>query len=115
MGRPLPLTTPEQLLEHDVFLRSLARGLVGEASGADDVVQQAYVTALARGASIHGGSGGGALRAWLGGIVRRLAWRRHRSEDRRARHERAAAPPDPVPSVAEIVALEESRRRVVAA
>lgn len=110
--RPSSLpATPENLLEHDAFLRSLARGLVGEASGADDVVQQAYVTALERPAALEGG----ALRAWLGGIVRRVAWRRHRSAERRARHERAAAPPDPVPSVAEIVAHEEARRRVVAA
>jgi RNA polymerase sigma-70 factor (ECF subfamily) len=107
---PVP-ATPESLLEHDAFLRSLARGLVGDASGADDVVQQAYVTALARARSLDGG----ALRAWLGGIVRRLAWHRHRSEERRARHERAVRPSDPVPSVAEVVAHEEARRRVVAA
>lgn len=111
MNPPAVHATPESLLEHDAFLRSLARGLVGDAGGADDVVQQAYVTALERPRALDGG----ALRAWLGGIVRHVAWRRHRSEERRTRHEHAAALPDPVPSVAEVVANEEARRRVVAA
>lgn len=110
MSHPLSLLNPAELLEHDEFLRSLARSLVGESAGADDVVQQAYVAALARAPRNEG-----RLRAWMAGIVRRLAWRWRRSDERRRRHESSAPSVESFPTTEEVLAREEARQRVVAA
>src|SRR5262245_56150659 len=113
MEHPLSLATPQELLEHDAFLRSLARSLVDEAVGADDVVQQAWVTALERPPKRPDSFA--PLRAWLAGIVRHVAWNARRGDERRTCHERATPPADPVPSTQEVLAQEEARQRVVRA
>jgi len=98
------------LLEHDDFLRALARGLVLDEARADDVVQQAWIAAIERGPGRPA-----SLRAWLATAVRRLAWKLRRGEGRRDRHEQSAARREATPSVDEIVAREQARRRVVEA
>lgn len=67
--------------EHNQRLYRLALGLVGDASDAEDVLQDAYVRAFERRASFAGRSGIG---AWLASIVRNQAIDHLRS--RRARH-----------------------------
>ncbi len=104
---------PEALLEHDDFLRALARSLVADDARASDVVQQAYVAALTDRAG--GPQRSGSLRAWLASVVRHVAGKLRRAETRRAAHERAAAKPEALPSVADVVAREQARRRVVEA
>jgi len=102
------LATLRDLLEHDAFMRALARSLVLDAARADDVVQDAYVAALE-----HPPRRSKPLLGWLAKVVRNVAWKSRRSEERRVRHEVAATPSDPVPSTAEVLAREEARRRIV--
>ena len=81
---------PESTFESDdlarqrEFLRRLARGLLGDAELAEDVVQEAELRALER----ESGSG---LRAWLVTVTRRLALNARRTRERRTLHEQAAA------------------------
>lgn len=99
---------PEDLLTHLDFVRGLARGLV--ADGADDLVQDTYVTALQselrRPAQVRG---------WLAIIVRNLTRNMRRSQSRRRWHEaRVAAHGQEDPTV-EVLEREELRQRVVRA
>src|SRR5690606_16202063 len=57
----------EQLLRHSEWARALARHLVGDAADAEDIVQEAWIAALASPAPK------GALRPWLAGVIRKLA------------------------------------------
>lgn len=82
--RPPP--APEALLQHQDFLRALARGLLGDAERAEDAVQDAYAAALA-----HPPSEAGALRGWLATVVRNGALNQLRAESRRLARERDAA------------------------
>jgi RNA polymerase sigma-70 factor (ECF subfamily) len=74
----------QELLQHGVALRSLARALVGD-TDADDLVQETALAALR--ASPQPGPNG----AWFAGILRRLASRHWRSQRRRLQRERAVA------------------------
>jgi len=87
-----PNTISDQLLSHEAFVRRLALNLVGDASAAEDVAQDAFVLALERGSP-----GPVGLRGWLAGTVRRLARHRWRSEARRRWREAAAARPESLP------------------
>ena len=66
-------------------LRRLARGLLFDPHGAEDVVQEAWLAAL------RVQPPAARLGAWLSVAVRNLAQNRRREEARRARRERAAA------------------------
>ena len=66
-------------------LRRLAAALLGDAHGAEDVVQEAFAAALARGERPAG------LATWLRAVVRRLALDRKRRTARRAARESHAA------------------------
>lgn len=77
---------PQLLLRHEPFVRSVARALLRDEAGADDVVQQTWLTALRR-APDRADS----LRAWLGRVARNLALDAKRGSGRRAVRERAAA------------------------
>lgn len=101
---------PEELLSHRDFVRGLARSLVVDEARADDVVQQAWVAALAGGPREPS-----SLRAWLGGVVRNLVWKSRRDESRRRERERRAARTGTLPSTAEVVEREAARRAVTAA
>src|SRR5512134_2816194 len=76
------MTNPqvESLLEHDAFLRAMARRLLGDDVAADDVVQEAWLVALRsakRPEEVRAG--------WLAGIVKNLVRRARRDHERRAR------------------------------
>ena len=103
-------TDPEQLLTHDAFVRGLARSLVRDSHGADDLVQDTWLAAI-EGAPQNPAS----LRAWLGRAVRYLAGKRRRSQARRNHREKRAARADYIPSTAEIVEREAARHQVVRA
>ena len=77
---------PESLQAQTRSLRALARGLVADEHRVDDVVQQAWVTALQ-----HKPRRGFSLGSWLAGITRNHARDDARSQRRRAAHERRAA------------------------
>jgi len=91
------------LLEQRDFLRALAQSLVFDRQRAEDVVQQAWLTALERPPGRAG-----SLRAWLAGVVRNVAARTVQREAERPARERAAARAE-APAVAEEHALEEQR------
>ena len=98
------------LLQHADFLRALARGLLADASQADDVVQETWVRALEQPLrSRHN------LRGWLGVVARNLALRVGRSTKRRVARERSAVRPDRLPSADEVAARAELQRRIAAA
>ena len=99
--------TLDELIAHDLFVRRLARTLTANAAAADDVAQDAWFAAMKK--PPRPGSN---LRAWLAGVVRRLAWKAHRSDMRRGRREeRAARQETDGSSAAEVVAAESSRER----
>jgi RNA polymerase sigma-70 factor (ECF subfamily) len=82
-------------LQHRQSLRALARQLLREDSSADDVVQEAATIALRQAPDeLRDGKG------WLSTVVRRLAFRSRRGEQRRARREVAVALPADAPDVA---------------
>lgn len=100
----------EALLAQRDFVRGLARRLIADEHGAEDLAQSALAVALRAGAHAPEGTC-----AWLAGISRRLASRERRSAARRAAREERAAVRERSPSAAAVVAREEWRRHVVAA
>jgi len=87
----------DRLLVEDSWLRRLAGQLVSDPSLADDLAQEAWVTALDQ--SPHARP----PRAWLGRVLRNIARARRRSEQRRQWRERSAARCEGLPSTAELV------------
>lgn len=86
------------------FLVRVARQLVRDASDVDDIVQDAFVAALSKG-RVNGRTD----RAYARGIVRNLARRRWRDQDRRLRRETRAAQSDRLPDSALQVSASETR------
>lgn len=78
MNTPPSTPDPDALLAHSGWVRALARNLVVDPSAADDVEQQAWLTAMERPPS-HGGN----LRSWWGAVVRTAATKRWREVARR--------------------------------
>jgi RNA polymerase sigma-70 factor (ECF subfamily) len=76
----------DELVAHAGFLRALARGMLADEHLAEDVVQQAFLRALARPPAERG-----LLRAWLARVVRNLVLNARIGAERRARRERAVA------------------------
>src|SRR5262245_19754703 len=100
----------EWLLAQDGWMRSLARGLLGDPGRAEDVVQEAYAVALS------GGPGAGdrrGARSWLAAVVGNLARRTRGREARRAAVEERGAH-DEAQSSAEELVLRMELQRVLA-
>ncbi len=100
--------TPETLLEHQAFLRGLARRLL-DASEADDAVQDTYVAALESSERAR------RPQAWLGTVLRNIAASRRRARERRRLREQESARRDRISPADKDVARLEVRRRAVAA
>lgn len=79
----------EQLLAEIGWVQRIARGLVRDAAGAEDLAQEALVRSLDQRA--HAPSSPGPLRAWLATLVRRLAIDRGRADASRAARESSHA------------------------
>src|SRR5687768_5904430 len=77
----------EELLAQADWLGALARRLVTDPSGADDVVQETWVSALRNPPERER-----ALRPWLAKVARNIARMQHRGEASRRRRESAQAP-----------------------
>ena len=92
LGPPGPHLTPETMLQHAGWIRSIARALLRDDSRAEDVVQQTWLAALERPLRDPA-----AIRAWLSRVVRNLSLRARRSEERLRRREMAAARPEAQP------------------
>lgn len=104
-GRPLDAET---LLAHAGWVRALARSLVADGQGADDVVQLTLIAALERPPRDDV-----PLRPWLARVARNFSLQAIRARSRRARHEARARLPEPEPSPDESVARAEAHRAVV--
>jgi DNA-directed RNA polymerase specialized sigma24 family protein len=78
MAAPSPFSA-ETLLEHEHFVRAVARGLLGDADATGDVLQETWLRTLQRGPRA-----GGNLRAWLARVAGNLARDRRRGSTRRA-------------------------------
>ncbi|MFO1008480.1 MAG: RNA polymerase sigma factor [Planctomycetota bacterium] len=96
---------PEGLLADSTWLRTLARGLVRDASTADDVAQEAWLAALRseRAADVE-------HRTWLTGVLRNVAFKHHRAATRRTTREQLSARTEPLPETAELVARADMQR-----
>jgi RNA polymerase sigma-70 factor (ECF subfamily) len=102
----------DELLAQRSFLRRLARGLVGDAELAEDVVQEAELRALAH------GSEKADPRAWLVTVTRRIALNLRRAASRRTAHEdeaRARTSTRGEPEPPEVLAGLELQHEVLAA
>ncbi len=107
---PPPPVPVEDLLRHTGFVRSLARGALGRDDGSEDVVQDAWVSALE-----HGPRSKEAAKSWLFRVVRNRVTSLGRREHARRRWLGRVAAGAPVPSPAEILLREEARQRLVQA
>ena len=85
-ARPI---SPKLLQENALWMRRLARSLMGDPVRADDIVQQAFTVALERPPRTAD-----SLRGWLQTVVKHLAFRSRREDARRERRERGAARPE---------------------
>jgi RNA polymerase sigma-70 factor (ECF subfamily) len=63
----------QELSAHAAWVRALARSLVCDDASADDLAQDTWLAALR-----HPAREGTSMRAWLGSVVRRIAWKRQR-------------------------------------
>jgi len=100
----------ERLLAHEGFLRELAVRLVADPQSADDIVQDTWVAALERPTAVRTSA-----RGWLAAVARNAARMRRRSGARRSRRERQVARPEAIPSPADLVERERTRRLVLSA
>lgn len=115
--RPDRLLEPEQLRRHEPFVRELARLLVLDGHAAEDLAQQTWVAALtAAPGEVR------SPRAWLAGVLQKLAGKHARRERvRRVTADRlrttAASEPNAghAASAAEVVEREHARAAVVRA
>lgn len=98
----------EELLAQADWLGALARRLVADPSGADDVVQETWVSALK-----HPPERERALRPWLAKVARNVARMQRRGEASRQRREGAAASRGEVATPDELVARLEGQRMLI--
>lgn len=96
----------ERVLAQDDWLRRIARRLVGDADSADDLVQDAWVAALARGRQ------GDEARPWLLGVLHNLRRARARRAADEAARARELAERRLAPSTDEVVLELTLRKRV---
>lgn len=89
----------DELLTHVDWIRALSRQLVRDPDLADDILQETLV----RASLDEGPRQEGALRAWLGALVRNFARSGLRARVRRRHHEELAARPEGLPSTHEVV------------
>lgn len=101
--------SPELLLRDAVWLRALARRLLGDAELAEDLQQEVMLAALAQPANARLG------RSWLAAVARNLAAMLRRTKSREAARLRRLQPLAPVPSPDALAEEAELQQRAVAA
>lgn len=99
--------TGEELLRHVQWLRRLARELVNDPLGAEDLVQDACVAALR-----EPPRAGRAWRPWLRTVVQNAAFQRFRARGRRTQRERDAREPAQAASPGEAAERLDTERRL---
>lgn len=109
MDAPMLPSSMEQFLSHRHFVRSIARGLLADASLTDDVEQETWLAALRKPPT------GAAPRAWLRRVATNFVKLTNRRTARRAARERIVAKPEAIDSAGAMVERELLRKRVVEA
>lgn len=104
-----PLST-DQLLDHEPWVRKLARRLLDDDHRVDDVVQQTLLAAIERPPEQHG-----RLTSWLATVTRNNIRYGYRQDQRRIRRETLVARPERERARTETLELDELRARVVTA
>src|SRR5262245_18427318 len=105
----LPSFTPQELLERTGWMKRLARSLVRDEATADDIVQETWLKAAERPPHSPRLTPGG-----FSAVIRNLAYRVRRGEDRRRRREHAAARRELIPELpGQILERVEIQHRVV--
>lgn len=107
MSQQTETLTADELLRHSSFVRSLARGLLGDVHAAEDVAQEAWIRALEQPPGNRG-----SLRAWLGSVTRNLAWNTQRSRAHRIAREQDAAQAEALPGADQSVLQADLLRSV---
>ncbi len=108
--RSTDVAVVDELLRHDGWLRRLSRSLARDPATADDLAQEAMLAAW------RSRPARGALRAFLGRVVRNLAITQRRQESRRPeRNARSNDERGTVPCTAELLQRLETRQRLTAA
>ncbi|MEM7201174.1 MAG: sigma-70 family RNA polymerase sigma factor [Planctomycetota bacterium] len=97
----------EELIRQVAWVRALARQLVADEHGAEDLAQEAMVAALSQPPRA-----GANLRHWLAVVVRNGARLSRRGHVRRERRERQAAATEALPSAAELASRFSMHRRL---
>ncbi len=110
MDASLPSLSPDLLLHHGRFVRSLARELLADEHLAEDVVQETWLRHLRRPPAEPA-----ATRSWLRSVARRLSIEGLRTRARSAAREERSARAEALPSTAEELAHGEVLRSVVEA
>jgi RNA polymerase sigma factor (sigma-70 family) len=107
---PADAPSIEALLVHEGLVRGVARAILRGDDRVDDVVQDTWATSLRKGPRDEA-----SRRGWLGQVARRFAVGVLRRDRARREHEGSVPEPPRIPSPADILAREETRRRVVRA
>lgn len=102
--------SPEDLLAHSDFVRSLARSLVIDSNDAADVEQKTWLTALE-----HPPATPHSPRGWLSTVVRNFAVTLHRRENRRKKYEQASVRSMSMTTPEEIALRKEAIRQMTQA
>ncbi len=98
----------DALLEHQAWVRALARRLVRDPHAAEDLAQEAYAIALERpSGSVH------AMKAWLATVLRNLVRERARVDGSRSWREESTARQEATDSTAELFERVSAHRQVV--
>lgn len=99
--------TPDLLIEHVAWMRALARSLVRDAHGAEDLAQDAAIAALDDAPTERG-----RWRAWIRSVMKHRASERARTSAARAARELERAAPERVAGADQLVQRAEIHRRV---
>jgi RNA polymerase sigma-70 factor (ECF subfamily) len=108
MSTNQPIVRPEDLLDHQGFLRGLVRSLVFDHEEAEDYLQETWAYAFRK--PPRAGPG---LKAWLATVARNCIRQDRRSRGRRDLREAAVAAPETDAGTEGAVERERQRRRVV--
>lgn len=100
--------TPDDLLAHHDWVRTLARSLVRDEHAAADLEQDTWVRALE-----HPPRRAEGVRGWLATVLRNRRRDVHRSDTRRDARERAAARPEALDGPDEMAARADLQRRLI--
>lgn len=102
--------SPDALLQHADFTRSLARHLLRDPADADDAAQETWRVAIERPPRPEG-----SVRGWFATVLRNTIRQSRRTRSRRGRRERQGARPERLPSALDSVVERETLQRVVGA